>query len=148
MKGEDVVPVLLDGDICPSCKLIEDSGWTMKSYDTARHFNNKAGKDYSGVKTYLKVSTKIVAKMMKAMSSSDIKALEPRYQVPDKSFGTKSQISRKSKIQMLQSETRKAATPKSMGSKRSSDDLPPPPKKITSVALPTIAELLGKEKGV
>lgn len=124
---------LIGGDICSYCKLL--SGWICKEYQTARRLRFK-GKE-STPNQFLKVSTATVCERMKGMSPAEIEALKPLYE-PKKSSITetpkKKETDRKSPLTKSISSTKKEQTPLR--------------KKITSIVLPTITQLLEQEKGL
>ena len=151
---------LIDGDICPTCKLCLSAGWTFKAYSTSKSFKLN-GLTYSGVNQYLTTSSPYVCQEMESMSLAQLDALKPRYRHLNKS-PSKPMPSAPSKSNSLTpikggkiSTKKEASTPKKMTSapiKRESDskaaEATPNRQKATIIELPTITQLLEQETGL
>lgn len=141
MKEEYIAPTLIGSKVCPTCELCQDLGWKLKSYETSKHFINKKGEQLSGVKEYLIATTPIVCKKMKAMSKSDLRALIPKYSLPNKSFSEQPPTRSVSSVSIQDSR---------QPVKRRHDTIESPQslKKVARIELPTIVQLLREEKGL
>jgi len=141
MKEEYAAPTLMGSKVCPTCELCQDLGWKLKSYETSKHFINKNGEQLSGVKEYLIATTQIVCKTMKAMSKSDLRALIPKYSLPNRSFAE--QPTKRSVSSVSIQDSRQPI-------KRRKDTIESPQslKKVVCIELPTFVQLLREEKGL
>jgi hypothetical protein len=117
--------------------LCQDLGWKLKSYATSKHFINKKGEQLSGVKEYLIATTPIVCKKIKAMSKSDLRALIPKYSLPNRSFAEQPPKRNVSSVSIQDNR---------QPIKRRNDTIESP--RVGCIELPPFVQLLREERGL
>jgi hypothetical protein len=150
-------PVLIGGSsTCPTCTLCQDFGWVSKQYKSSRQFkNNETNEIALGVKDFLVKTTSAVCKHMDVLSSSQIKALKPRYRQSSQlkgAFKPSSLGSNRANKTPLKAPTPKNAistiSTKKKIKKVQAIESTPAQEQVTSIELPTITQLLSEETGL
>jgi len=146
--------------LCPICRLLQEHGWSEKTYSTSQHFISPNQRSLRGVKEFLCGTADIVCKALKKMPREDLSALQAKYDftppTAKKSPVTKKSSStvtkRSSGISRSESRLSKSKSGVSDVSSKSEEEqnegVGMTMEVPMTIELPTVSQLLEEKKGL